>query len=161
MFDRIFQVIGERSVTPEGVVQYRAQDQLSGAFLTLSMGIEDADALAPGAFLYYDTVTGNNVVSPPGTLAKTVQRLGFNDVALRFGKVMNVYPIKGTTSSRVNVRYIGNKGELLEGTIEMAPAPDTDITKHPPIVDGRVVVLVFSDSDLTQPLATWPLDGDL
>jgi hypothetical protein len=41
MINKVFQIIGKRSVTPEGVVQYPVQDQLTGEFLTMNMEIED------------------------------------------------------------------------------------------------------------------------
>jgi hypothetical protein len=162
MIDRVFQIIGKRSVTPDGVVRYPVQDQLTGEFLTMNMGLEDSALLVPGAFLCHDTGSGNNVLCPVGSLAKTAEYNGLKDVAIRFGKVLKVYPIEGSTSKRIDVTYIAdNENSFTISSVNMHPGPNTDVTKYPPIVDGRVVVLALSASDLGLPLGAWPLDGDL
>jgi hypothetical protein len=76
MFDRVFQIVGKKSVTPDGVVQYPVQDQLSGEFLTMSMAIEDSDALVPGAFLCHDTVYGEQLLVTPFQMSHWVSPEG-------------------------------------------------------------------------------------
>ncbi|MDR1096358.1 MAG: hypothetical protein LBL31_08200 [Spirochaetaceae bacterium] len=162
MIDKVFQIIGKRSVAPDGVVQYPVQDELTGEVLTMNMGIEDSGFLVPGAFLCHDTGSGNNVLCPAGSLAKTAERYGLKDVTLRFGKVLKVYPIKGSASKRIDVTYIADsENSFTISSVNMHPGPNTDLTKYPPIVDGRIIVLALSASDLGLPLAAWPLEGDV
>jgi hypothetical protein len=163
MIDKVFQIIGKRSVTPDGEIQYPVQDQLTGAFLTMSMGVEDSDFLVPGAFLCHDSGSGNNLLYPVGSLAKIAEHYGFKDVALRFGQILKVYPVKGSTSIRINVRYIGNSNELMTSSVPLHPGAKTGgsrAKKGLAMVDGRVVVLALSASDLADPLGAWLLEGD-
>jgi hypothetical protein len=161
MIDKVFQIIGKRSVAPDGTIQYPVQDELTGEVLTMNMGIEDSSLLVPGAFLCHDTGSGNNLLYPVGSLAKIAEQYGLKDVTLRFGKVLKVYPVKGSTSKRIDVTYIAdNEHRFTISSVNMHPGPNTDVKKHPAIVDGRVVVLALSASDLGLPLGAWPLEGD-
>jgi hypothetical protein len=161
MVNKVFQIIGKRSVAPDGTIQYPVQDQLTGEFLTMAMGIEDSDLLVPGAFLCHDTGSGNNLLYPAGSLAKIAEHHGFKNVTLRFGKVLKVYPVMGSTAVRIKVTYIGNNNEFITSSVPIHPGPKTDVKKHPAIVDGRVLVLALSASDLTEHLGAWPLEGDV
>jgi hypothetical protein len=51
MFDRVFQVVGERFVTPFGRIQFPVMDQVTGEVSTFDLGpIENTDAIVPGFF---------------------------------------------------------------------------------------------------------------
>lgn len=160
MVDKVFQVIGKKSVTPEGVILYPVQEQLSGEFLTMNMGSEDSEFLVPGAFLCYDTGSGDNIICPVGSLTKVAEHYGLKDYEIRFGKVLKVYPIKGSASFRINVIYIMDNNEFNVCSVEMHPGPRSPGKKYPDIVDGRVVVLALSLFDEI-PLGAWPLNNDV
>jgi hypothetical protein len=165
MFDRVFQIIGKKSVTPEGVVQYPAQDQLTGEFLPLNMGIEDAGILDPGDFLCCDTVHRNNAAYLPEVLIERAQYLGCKDFTIRFGKILKVFDRKKSDPVRFSLSYRGDSDQLLVVPFQMAHWISEDgahiTTKHPKIVDNRIMVLALSASDITVVLACWPLDEDL
>jgi hypothetical protein len=164
MFDRVFQIVGKKSVTPEGVVQYPVQDQLSGEFLTLNMGIEDSDALVPGVFLCHDTVHGNNAAYLTDFMIERARYLGCQDFTIRLGKILKVFDRKESDPVRFSLAYRGDSDQLLVTPFQMAHwvSPEgTHVTKHPKIVDDRIMGLALSVSDISVVLACWPLDEDL
>jgi hypothetical protein len=164
MFDKVFQIVGKKSITPSGEVHYPVRDQLTGEFLTLRMGIEDSDALVPGVFLCHDTVYGNNVACLPDSMIKRAHSLGFKDFSLRFGKVLKVFHNKESAPVRFSIAYVGDEGKTLVTSVEMShwtSQEGTFVTKHPKIVDGRIMVLVLSASDTSIAMGGWVIEDDL
>jgi hypothetical protein len=164
MLNRVFQIVGKKSITPSGVVQYPVRDQLTGEFLTLALEIEDSDALVPGVFLCHDTGSGNNVACLPDNMIKHARLLGFQDFTLRFGKVLKVFPRKESDPIRFSVAYRGNDNELITTSVQMShwkSREGTFVTKHPQIVDGRIMVLALSAADLSVAMGGWPIEFDI
>ncbi|MDR1230131.1 MAG: hypothetical protein LBK61_01895 [Spirochaetaceae bacterium] len=165
MIDRVFQVVGERVVTPAGRVQLPVMDQMTGEVSTFDLGpIENTDAIVPGFFLCVDTASTHIIARPADTFVESANTLGYKDVALRFGKVLEVFPREDPDSLRFTVSYIGKNDEssVASVTIE-SPSANTDEpsdTEHQDIVAGSIMVLALSVSDLSAIVGGWCLDDE-
>jgi hypothetical protein len=165
MFDRVFQVVGERFVTPSGRVQFSVMDQVTGEVSTFDLGpVENTDAIVPGFFMCVDTASAHIVARSADSLVESANTLGYKDVVLRFGKVLEVFPREDSDPLRFTVSYIGKDNESSVASVTMdshcANTDEPSGTERQEIVADSIMVLALSVSDLSVIVGGWYLDDE-
>jgi hypothetical protein len=161
MFDKVFRITGKRSVTADGVVQYPAQDQLTGEVLRVDIGGEYAKVLLPGTYFFLDTVSGNHAMYSKADLAEIARYNGLKGTMFRVGKILKAEPIEGTTHVRIEVSYLKDSNGLAVVSGKLGPKEgDPSVPGQKDLVEGRVIIMALSVTDFAL-IATLTIENDV